>query len=473
MRPIISSVMDKEEMDFLHEKSLEVLETQGISFECDEAVDFFKKHGARVDGQIVYITRDMVESALRSAPSSFVWHGRESDVTIGDGNLHMTPPYGPITVRENGEYRAPGLDDFVKLHKLTQTSPVVDIASPMLVDTRVINRLPAKIREGSRQGATLLYTSKPVQTVVDGRESTEIGLDLTRKLYGVEDLRKVVVCGNINMASPLRVSTAMCEALMVLAKNNQAMILSPGSCAGLNTPPSMGGTAVTTNALRLGTLVFAQMITPGVPVILGVHHNGSDLRYTTQTSGSIETALWTLYAKHIQDYYHLPVRGGGCLADSKQLDYECGQESMITAFMSECSGVDFVQHGVGILDVYCTVSFEKFLLDEELYLMARRFKKGFDINDDTIYMDKIRKAGPVGNYLARTQKQYREDFFLAAYQMRMSTVEWQEKGCHVAEDVARKNYEERIASYQIPDMTKEQKKLIRESILPELLPEGF
>ena len=93
------------EIEKMHECSLKILSEIGAMFHCDEAVEIFKKHGAKTDGQTVYITPDMVEAALKAAPGSFDWYGRDGrKVTIGDGQVHNLPGYGPIYIYRNGTY---------------------------------------------------------------------------------------------------------------------------------------------------------------------------------------------------------------------------------------------------------------------------------------------------------------------------------------------------------------------------------
>ena len=64
---------EKEELDQIHEATLDVLKNVGVNFHEKEALDIFKAHGARVDGNTVFIEADMVTKALSTAPSKFEW----------------------------------------------------------------------------------------------------------------------------------------------------------------------------------------------------------------------------------------------------------------------------------------------------------------------------------------------------------------------------------------------------------------
>ena len=96
---------EKEELDQIHEATLDVLKNVGVNFHEKEALDIFKAHGARVDGNTVFIEADMVTKALSTAPSKFEWKGREKSVVIGDGGSISVPCYGPIYRLKDGEIK--------------------------------------------------------------------------------------------------------------------------------------------------------------------------------------------------------------------------------------------------------------------------------------------------------------------------------------------------------------------------------
>ncbi len=58
---------------------------KGIYMPNEKALKIFKDAGARVEDQIVYISEEMLNSALEKCPSKFVLRGRvrERDFEIG------------------------------------------------------------------------------------------------------------------------------------------------------------------------------------------------------------------------------------------------------------------------------------------------------------------------------------------------------------------------------------------------------
>ena len=65
-------------------------------------------------------------------------------------------------------------------------------------------------------------------------------------------------------------------------------------------------------------------------------------------------------------------------------------------------GVDFMLHAGGILSSYLAFSFEKFVLDDEMCGMVRRFHEGIVVEPVTLAYDAVAGVGPGGNFLAET-----------------------------------------------------------------------
>jgi trimethylamine--corrinoid protein Co-methyltransferase len=57
-----------QDMQRIHEASLYLLENKGIVFKSPEALALLKEHGARVDGEIAYLPKALVEDCLAKVP---------------------------------------------------------------------------------------------------------------------------------------------------------------------------------------------------------------------------------------------------------------------------------------------------------------------------------------------------------------------------------------------------------------------
>ena len=105
--------ISKEDIQKIHETSLKVLSEVGVIFEHPEVVELFKKHGARVDGNTVYMDEKFVMDALSTIPSSFTVENSKGNHTFGGGSRVLMPAVGSIYLLEDG-----------KIHKMTNDDTV-------------------------------------------------------------------------------------------------------------------------------------------------------------------------------------------------------------------------------------------------------------------------------------------------------------------------------------------------------------
>ncbi len=459
---LINKLLSQNELELLHTESMRILENVGVAFFCEEAIDIFKKHGARVDGETVFINEKMLEGALSTVPKSFEWFGRNSSVVIGNGNTVYAPAYGPMFVLEGNEYRFPTTNDFINFHKLDETSKVMDVGSPNIMDLPSVD---ASARSDYAMATTLLYHEKPVLGIVDGKEKALNSIKMTKDFYDEHD--KCVLVGLINTASPLHYSQAMGEALIEYAKQGQAVIISGDAMSGMTTPDTIASCLLTVNAEVLAGVILTQLINPGTPVIYANQGHGSDLRYTVPTLGSPEDALMIQSIKAIGEFYGIPVRTGGCITDAKDADMQAGIESFTSCWATLSATTDLMMHACGILDSFNSIGYEKYIYDEEIILSVERYLRGYEVTEKSLMYDKIAKAGPGGNFISRTSKAYKNDYYLPNLPIRVSHGNWITDGSPTIKGKAAQMYHERLAAYELPWLDKAQSNIIEKYIPKE------
>ena len=104
--PIFSSIrlLSKSKLIRVHEATLQVLDQTGVVFKSEQARNLFQRHGARVDGEVVFLSGDQVEAALESAPPTFQWWARNPSnrLIMGAEQEHpyTSPNQGPIYIQD-------------------------------------------------------------------------------------------------------------------------------------------------------------------------------------------------------------------------------------------------------------------------------------------------------------------------------------------------------------------------------------
>ncbi|WP_035213207.1 trimethylamine methyltransferase family protein [Desulfitobacterium hafniense] len=455
----------KSELDLIHEKTLKLLAEIGVVFESEKAVDVFKAHGARTEGKTVFISEKMLTGALETVPRSFTWEGRKSSVEVGKGSISI-PAYGPIYLYQNNEITDITPQDFVNFHKLHETSDVIQAANPNVMEPA---QVPKLLRAKYQMATALLYSTKPCMGLVSGEEDARMSIQLTKRFYGRDKAN--VLLGLINTAAPLHVGKDMCEALMVYAEEGQGQVIVGGGISGLTAPPSLASMILIANAASLAGIVLAQLVNPGTPVVYSISGSGADLRYNVPAVGNPECALYSMLNRDMRRYYKVPVRGGGLLTDAKQIDYQCGYETFMSGMATYVADCDIVIHACGIMDTFNTISYEKFMLDEELTRSLKWFLKGISITEDEFCYDLIKQKGPGGHFMGRTTKMFRDNFIFTEIANKDSVQNWAKSGKQTVEERAAKAYKKRLEEYILPEMTQEQFALLKENIPAELLRE--
>ena len=122
----LAELLTNEQVESVHEASLEILENVGMLVCNQEARQRFVKHGCWKDvgTEIIKFPRKVVEDFRQAAPPTFTFYGRDPkfDRTIpDDAPLLVTGSSAPdITDLQTGEIQRSRSDDIARIAYLTQ-----------------------------------------------------------------------------------------------------------------------------------------------------------------------------------------------------------------------------------------------------------------------------------------------------------------------------------------------------------------
>lgn len=460
---VAGNFFTQEEVEKLHEMTLEVLEKDGVIMEDEEACELFRKHGAKVDGYVVHIGRDLVEKALSTAPSEFVIYGRNGkSVTFGEGHKVLAPASGPLFVSRAGDHHRNTAQDYLNFQKMDHTSRVIDMLNPNLIEPSDIDR---KIVRDYQMAVCLRYTDKPLMGLTTTLQDCEHSIDMIQRFYG-SDKEQTVAFGLINPMSPLKYNKTMLQACRYFAERNQATMFPCCSMPGVTSPVTLSGTVVCNNAENLAGIVYAQLVRPGAPVVYSNTSGGTDMRFVTPAIGSPETALISFASASLAKYYNIPCRTGGSLADSKCVDWQCGVESTFTMMAALMSSASFVLHSCGVMDSFNVLCYEKYLLDEQNIEMIRKLVNGMSVHTGSEELENLSDVGPGGQFIGEehTMDYMKEELYTPALFNKMSFTGWEDAGKKDSVQLANEAIDKRIASFEYPEITKEQETVLRDYI---------
>lgn len=420
------------ELKKIHTASLQILSEVGVIFQAPGTLDIFKKHGFKVEGQTVFFDERSVMNALETVPNKFTITARnpEKSVVVGGNDSICAPGYGaPFITDANGDQRHGTMADYINFCKLVHTSTQIDMVGYDMVEPVDV---PGEHAHLYMMKANLTISDKPFMGTAIPAAGARDALEMASLLWGgrsnIQD--KYVILPTINPISPLIWDQNMAEAIVIYAENNQPIMFENLMMSGSTGPVTLAGTIVLQNAEILSGLVLTQLINPGLPVIFGNIPGITDMRTGNLSIGAPESSIFVSANAQMAEYYGVLGRSGGNLTDAHLPDMQAGVESALCLMTAMRSGTSFLLHSCGILSAYMAMSFEKFILDEEIIAMVRRILKPVAINDETIDLKAIRDVGAGGEFLSHpnTFEQFRKVHFDTTLFNRLSYNDWKQNG---------------------------------------------
>lgn len=442
------------DIEEIHNTSMKLLANVGVEFPDDEAVAVFKGRGFKTDGHRVYFSEEQVMSALETVPAQFTIHARnpDKDVTVGDGEPVFAPAYGaPFLVDPDVGKRAPTMEDFHNLARLAHALPNQDLSGHLMVEPGDVPAGTAYLR---MLHACMVHSDKPFMGSAEGKIGARHTMKMATILFGEEVRERPVTIGLINSLSPLGYSREMLAALMEYARWRQPVIIAALVMAGSTGPITLAGVLMQQNAELLAGITLTQLISPATPVVYGSTSTNIDMKTGALATGSPELSLVVAATAQMAHHYGLPCRSGGALTDANSPDAQAGFESMLGLLTTVNSGVDFVLHAAGILSSYLAFSYEKFVLDDEMCGMVRRFRHGIAVTPETLAYEIIAKVEPGGNFLMEphTVKRCRSEFWQPVVCNREGLEAWQAGERQDAVGRAHQRWQKLLAEHEDPPL---------------------
>jgi trimethylamine--corrinoid protein Co-methyltransferase len=392
------------DLERVHEQTIKILEKIGVAFHSAEAVDVFKEAGAKTDGDVVFITEKMVNAAIATAPKSFTWHARDPEKSIVVGQdqdrVHVMLDHGSVSIQdiENGR-RSSKMEDLINIYKLGQASSVCNVIGQVPVDPSDIEN-KTKHLEITRQ--LLNHTDKPLMSypVNDQAETNDI-FTMVEMVMGEGYLDDHAAVGvSICALSPLKFAPESCETILAYAKKGQPMLVLTCAMSGVTAPVSLLGTAILQNAEILSGLVLSQLVNPGTPFVYCPASAVPNMKSAGYITGSPESNLINIVGLQLAvEKYGLPTRTMAGLTDAKVVDAQAGYETMQNFFTLMLSGTNLINECMGTMDAIMTVSYEKFMIDEEMISRMMRIMQGVETSEEDFNISCIKEVGHNGSYL--------------------------------------------------------------------------
>lgn len=387
------------DIESIHDGALRILSRAGVAFQDPETVALCAAHGLPVEGDRVYPQERHVQAALQEAPSRFTMAGRTAhrDLTFGGDSLVVATAATAPYVLEGTHMRPATLADLEACVKVMHSSENVDMLG-VPVDAQDV---PLDRRYRTALYACLTLSDKLIEYPMSSQENLRVVSDISEIVHGPAWFERPRVLCVLNSTSPLTFEPEVCLATRELARLGQVVCITPCVVGGATGPATMAGILTLQHAEVLAGLVLTQLVRPGCPFIYG-----GTSSIASMVTGDLLVGVpqyWALMTStvDIARRFGLPCRAGGALTDSHVLDMQAGIESAMGLATVVLAGVNFILHGTGIVSSFNAVSFEKFIIDDELVAMIRARNRPIVVDEETMAVDVIAEVGPGGNFLLR------------------------------------------------------------------------
>ncbi len=451
----LTEPMDAEQIERIDAASMHILENVGVQFRDEIALADWRKAGAKVDGEMVYLDRHHVRELISTIPESFTYHARDPQKSLPFGRDHamFIPMTGAPYLRDLDDVRRnPTLEDLANFHKLSHMLPAMHSSAHHIVEPydHPISQRHLRITYSSMK-----HSDKTFMGMTTSPKNAEDVMDMCAILFGAEFMEThPVVTGNCNGNSPLVWDETMLGAMRAFCRKNQPVLCSPFVLGGANTPASVAPTVAQLNAEALSALAYTQVIRKGAPAIYGHYLSTVSMKSGAPMAGTPEISLMNFMIGQMARYYGVPWRTSNTLGGAKTFDAQAGYESATTLQAVIMAGANYIWHSAGWNEAGMHCSMAKFIVDAEQCAMAYRMAEGIRWDDFDEALKAVGDIGPGGHYLGHphTLENFQRAFFMPEMFDNNSIEQWAAEGSVEITERALRTARQMLNEYQEPKL---------------------
>ena len=448
----------EDEIESIHQASLDLLSKTGIRFLLPQARDILKQAGADTsdESERVRFDPELLLELVGKAPPYFTLHARNAAHSLFFGenaiNFSMVASTPNVSCLDKGR-RTGNFEDYCNLLKLGQSLNTTHLIAGYPVEPI---DLPPTTRHLDAISALATLTDKPLYAYALGDVRIDDGLEIAKIVRGIDDntLRhEPSLITVVNANSPLQYDIPMLQGVLSMVKRGQPVVFTPFTLAGAMAPVTIVGALVQQNAEALAGIAFAQAVNPGCPVMYGSFTSNVDMKSGSPAFGTPEYAKATIISGQLARKYNIPLRASNANA-SNAPDAQSIYESQMSIWSCINGHVNLMMHGLGWLEGGLCASYEKVILDAEMLQMMSEFLQPLSFAEDELAVKAIDEVGP-GNHFFQsphTMQRYESAFYNPLVSDWRNFETWQENGEVTATRRANKIWKQLLEEYQLPDL---------------------
>ncbi len=445
-------------------QSLEILESVGVRFACEEVRQLFQEHGAQIDGDKVRIPRLLVEEAIETTPKQI------EEMTDKRRIVAATPfssaPF--IMDDDTGVLHRCTIEDAIKFYQINETSALYECVNPGCADPQnnnapdqFVSQIAMSLKYSNKYPSIGLRATRSTALDGDVYKSARKAFRMVREFYDIWD--HPVMTQGICPDSPLAYDRECLDNLCAAIDEKQSISLSPCSVGFMTAPETIMGVVIHDFALALAGLVLIQLKSPGHETSFSEFSTIGQIRTLQPNYGSVESVYLQLIFYELCKSLGLPCSISGGYGDGTKVDYQAGMEATMTAMLPfHLTEIQEVWCYPGILAGFACGSFQKIILDEEMMRVTNRMLQGAVMTIDHKLPETLSAGMIAGNFLGlgRMKTYHRDNYMTQVFnKWGIGQAENPEKSDLAY--ISQKIINERIESYELPERTDTQKKILQ------------
>ena len=450
-------ILTKDQVDSIKLGALNVLENTGVVFHHEKALQILMDAGCNIDKgkKLVKFSRDLVEESLGKCPSNFLLHGRDGKygLDLGDPNVY----FGSFAGKE-----------YIDLDTYEKRLPT---KKEFAAAWQILNYLSGchvpHYTYGSVQGIDGPYWY-PYRSATAARNTEKAGANWVGGIHGAHkwsirifEVSGVTPLGSVPATPPLTWHRNNIDVLLDCAKAGIPIKPASGLASGATGPATIAGTLVQNCAEVISAIVLAQIVKPGLGVIVQDYSQPLEMRTGGIVQGGIERGLMGAAWCQIWRNYGIP-RMTMMSSDAKVPDYQCAMEKVMSVSLHALAGSNIVSF-MGTVYDELIFSPAVAIIDNDVVRMLGRVLRGITVNQQSLAVDIINEVGPIpGQFLDKkhTRETWKQEQLMPDVADRLTHPEWERLGKRDILAIARDKHEEILKNHRPEPLSKEQEKEI-------------
>jgi trimethylamine--corrinoid protein Co-methyltransferase len=423
--------LDRAEMETLHRNALRILAEIGMKIDHDDALDALRGLGCKVDrnARHVLFPQAVTQKCVDKLQADFAARREPEQMSVRYSHVRFRR--GEFGVHPDFSVNAGGYCVFIyDLDGVRRTATLQDTRNAL----KLVHQLDQITYTGLPVAAQdVPLAIRPVRMVAELVKHTDkYGGIEALNLFDIEYIcrigeivrggaeefrRRPILVGYAEARTPLTIDRNMCEVMLEYLRRKLPQSLDTMPNAGATAPMNPAGALALGLAETLAGLVLAYAVDPDAIVTLDVTPSYADMRTGIfRYSGAERMPLLGARVQMISEFYGCPSGVHGGKTDATLPGARVGVEKAVSMlFPVLCGAVGFGT--IGHIENAVTFSPLQLVIDNEIARYVRRAVRGFEVTDDAVNFDLIRRVGIGGNYLSEieTAQGFREFLNLSPF----------------------------------------------------------